>query len=251
MKLEKIYYFRELPFNFGSTSTPDNGDLPDKLPFALGTDLETDKLVQIPDIQVHKALNKAYQIGSLITGYMDEDGLGRQYADDFVTFLVSSVGLSTISSSRILEIGCGTGYLLHRLKQMGASVLGVEPGPQGQIGRKKYGIEIIQDFFPMSETFGMFDIILQYGVLEHIENPCLFLSSVKNHLAENGLIAVAVPSCDSYIELGDISVLLHEHWSYFTKQTLKKQLSCQVFLFPRFKKLVLVDFGMSYPQNCR
>jgi 2-polyprenyl-3-methyl-5-hydroxy-6-metoxy-1,4-benzoquinol methylase len=229
MELKEIYHFKELPFNIGSNPTPDNGDLPNKLPFTLGIDSETGRLVQIPDIQVTKALNKAYQRGSLITGYMDEEGLGRQYADDFINFLISSSEMKAIPSSRILEIGCGTGYLLYRLKQMGASVLGVEPGPQGQMGRKEYGLKIIQDFFPSSRILGMFNIIIHYGVLEHVENPYLFLTSVKDYLAENGLVAIASPSCDSCIEFGDISMLLHEHWSYFTRQTFKRTIESSGF----------------------
>ncbi|MFQ5752935.1 MAG: hypothetical protein ACE5HI_13155, partial [bacterium] len=35
-----------------------------------------------------------------------------------------------------------------------------------------------------------------------------------------GLLAIAVPDCEPYITYGDISMLFHEHWSYFRNITL-------------------------------
>ena len=216
-----LYHFKELPFCFTTSSSPNNGNLPNALPFSIGLDERTGRIVQCPDMLVSENLEKAYKEGSLVTGYMDEDGIGRNYADDFLDFIISEVGRNKLRTSRILEIGCGTGYLLYRLKQLGADVLGVEPGPQGQDGSKKFGIDIVHGYFPSENISGKFDLIIQYAVLEHLDNPENYLDSLRTHLMPQGKILVAVPSCDEQIEFGDISMFFHEHWSYFTQSTLK------------------------------
>lgn len=191
------------------------------MPFSVGLDEVTGRVVQCPNRLVSETLEKAYKEGSLVTGYMDEDGIGRKYADDFLDFIISEIGSEALCTSRVLEIGCGTGYLLSRLKRLGAYVLGVEPGPQGQAGSGKFGIDVVHGYFPSEKISGRFDLIIQYAVLEHLENPKNYLDSLRTHLTPQGKIVVAVPSCDEQIEFGDISMFFHEHWSYFTRATLK------------------------------
>lgn len=215
-----LYNFKELPFYFTTSPVPSNRNLPNVLPFSIGFDERTGRIVQCPNRLVTETLEKAYKEGSLVTGYMDEDGIGRNYADDFLDFIISEIGSETLRTSRILEIGCGTGYLLYRLKQLGPDVLGVEPGPQGQVGSEKFGVDIVHGYFPSEKISGKFDLILQYAVLEHLENPENYLDSLRPHLTPQGKIIVAVPSCDEQIEFGDISMFFHEHWSYFTQSTL-------------------------------
>lgn len=216
-----LYHFKELPFYFTTSSAPNKGILPTALPFTVGLDERTGRIVQCPDILVSDTLEKAYNEGSLVTGYMDENGIGRDYAADFLDFIIAEIGSDALRSSRILEIGCGTGYLLYRLKQLGAEVLGVEPGPQGQNGSERFGIDIVQDYFPSEKITGKFDLIIQYAVLEHLEDPEKYLESLQGHLLPQGKIVVAVPSCDEQIKFGDISMFFHEHWSYFTQLTLR------------------------------
>lgn len=224
--ISEICRFEKLPFVFGTANTPDNQGLPIRLPFTLGRELRTGRLVQMRDEAVITALELAYSKGSLISGFMDDNGIGRQYADDFIGFLRKTTGDAKLGSSRILEIGCGTGYLLSRLKSMGSDVLGIEPGPQGQAGKERYGIDIIQDYFPPQIALkGKFDIIIQYAVLEHLEDPLAFLDQISKYLSNDGFLVLSVPACDTYIERGDISMLLHEHFSYFTKYTLESTLN--------------------------
>src|SRR5208283_1802424 len=54
-----------------------------------------------------------------------------------------------------------------------------------------------------------------------ITSPGQFLKEVSKYLNPNGKIVISVPNCEQYIKAGDISFILHEHWSYFTPDTLK------------------------------
>ena len=124
----------------------------------------------------------------------------------------------------MLDIGCGTGYLLKLLHDCGAILEGVDPGDYGRIGREKYHLNIKQGFFDCRDYTKQFDIIIFYGVLEHIAEYNNFLKDVKTLLQKNGKIILSVPDCERYISQGDETVFLAEHWNYFTQSTLQKVL---------------------------
>lgn len=88
------------------------------------------------------------------------------------------------------------------MKQLGAECLGIEPGRQGQNAYEKYGVQVIQDFFPSNQISGTFDIIIFYGVLEHIENPFDFLTELNKVLEPNSKLLLSVPNCEPHIEKG-------------------------------------------------
>lgn len=203
-----------LPFMWNPLRTPHNPDgLPDTLPFTLTMNRSTGALIQAPMPLVSQALSRAYSIGSMITGQMGESGIGRRYTDDFLSFMgETAAGESPFTGQRVLEIGCGNGYLLHRLAGLGANVLGLEPGEHGQA---KYNVPVVKDFFPSTQITGPFDVIVMFGVLEHVEQPVNFIEQVFALLARAGKVFIGVPDCAPYIEAGDLSCLIHEHWSYF------------------------------------
>jgi SAM-dependent methyltransferase len=211
-----------LPFIYAPLDSPTNGnDLPDALPFALDVNRRVGTLVQVPDEMVSNALSNAYLKGSIMSGMMDEDGIGREYAQDFLSFLAHSIKKDRFDGMSVLEIGCGTGYLLYRLKLLGADVLGVEPGDHGQEGSRRFQIPVIRDFFPSRLIEGRYDVIIMYGVLEHLGFPREFLQLLPEHLSDNGRIVLSVPNCQPFIELGDVSMLTHQHWNYYTQDTLR------------------------------
>ena len=212
----------KLPFVYAPLRLPKNENgLPDVLPFALDADARSGVLVQVPNDEVASAVTEAYQKGSRVTGTMDAEGIGKQYAEDFLSFLARHDRRKSLHDAKILEIGCGTGYLLYRLKLLRAEVLGIEPGDHGQEGSRKYRVPIIKDFFPSESIRDRFDLIIAYGVLEHMVSPRDFLRHVEANLNERGRIAISVPDCGPHIGSGDLSMLLHEHWNYFERDTLQ------------------------------
>jgi len=215
-----------LPFIYKPLTEPSNGrDIPDFLPFTLDIDEKTGTLIQAKNDYVEKILLKAYSTGSEISGMMDDHGIGQLYAQDFFNFLKEKLKTDNFENLRILEIGCGTGYFLSLLKNRGADVLGIEPGAQGQLGAERFKIPIIRDFFPSHKISGKFDIIILYAILEHITDIRQFFKEVKKHLNETGIMFISVPDCEPYIKTGDLSFIFHEHWSFFTSDTLKNTIT--------------------------
>lgn len=208
-----------LPFIWTSLERPTNEPLPDSLPFTLCLDEDAGRFRQAADPSVTGALAAAYASSSIMSGMMDEKGLGLDYAEDFLRFIGEAAG-SRLEGRRVLEIGCGTGYLLHRLARLGATVVGVEPGPHGQTGAARYHVDVVKDYFPSRALNGTFDLLIAYAFIEHVEDPVALLSGLHRHANPETRLLIAVPDCTGSIEGGDLSMLLHEHWSYFTSSTL-------------------------------
>lgn len=220
MNLITLADLGSLPFYVGEFETPSNGELPDTLPFKVGYRTDLDLVVQMPDEKVEQCLNEAYQKGSIVGTPMSEEGIGRHYADDFLSFIGRV--LPSVKGLHVLEVGGGTGYLLHRLHKLGAEVLGVEPGEHGQEGARRYGIEIVRGLFPCEEVSSKsFDAIINFTVLEHLRDPVHFLEEQRRLLTDSGVIIFAVPDCTEHIEAGDVAMFIHEHWSYFSPSSIR------------------------------
>jgi len=220
-----------LPFYARMLDSPfDNLGLPLEFPIEIDVDHKLGTMRQVPSHELEKALERAYNIGSVITGQMTNWGIGKAYTSDFLTFILDLFRDTGITGQRVLEIGCGTGYLLSQLKRLGASVLGIEPGYDAFDGREM-AIPVISDFFPSPAVTEHFDLIVLYGVLEHMVDPVAFLTLVSKYLVPTGRVVVSVPDCKRAIQQGDISILVHEHFSFFTESTLHNLL-CRVHFRP-------------------
>lgn len=211
-----------LPFHVGYCDTPHNEGCPDVMGFLVGFDENLGLLTQIPDEGVASALTSAYKKGSQICASMGEPGLGEVYCNDFYSFIKESLTGKEINGLKILEIGCGKGNLLKILKNDGAGVLGIEPSEPTQTVAKKTGIKILRGEFDPTFLTDRFDIILHYGVLEHVTDIRGFMSGQLSVLTHDGVVIFSVPDCTEQIERGDISMFAHEHISYFTEVSLEK-----------------------------
>jgi 2-polyprenyl-3-methyl-5-hydroxy-6-metoxy-1,4-benzoquinol methylase len=213
-------YYENLPFLYELHKEPNNHEgIPNVLPFNLTYDERYDLIKQKYNSEVDSYLEKAYKISSVLGGNTTEGEIGEAYAGAILEF-ISKTHPTSLKGLKVLDIGCGTGFLLHKLRSLGCDVYGIEPGQQALIGIEKYGIEIDINFFPPKNFTKKFDLIISTLVLEHISEPEKFLREIKNCLNENGVVIIGVPDEEPYITSGDISTLFHEHWNYFTKKSL-------------------------------
>ncbi len=213
------------PFRIGASDRPSNPfGLPDALPFRLALDTGYGGLVQVPDPAVLRALDTAYAHGSLLGTAMDDSPLGTAYLDDFMAFLKPLLS-ATGETPRALEIGAGRGYLLRRLTDLGIDAVGLEPGGSHAAHWSRYGVRVIRDRFPSPQVDGEFDLIIAHAVLEHIADAHAFLAAAHRRLRPGGRLLITVPDCAGPIALGDPSILLHEHFHYFTAAGLGRLLA--------------------------
>lgn len=210
---------KSLPFFFKSHNDSENGGYPKSFPFNLYYDNELKMFRQKTSIELNTLLDEIYENGSLVEGSTSSES-GKVYVNKILNYLFQH--FKFIDNSKILEIGFGSGILLKELKNKGVkNLFGIEPGNHSRIDGLD-GIELIKDFYPSNKLTSKMDLIFSFGIIEHIENPLSFLEEQIKQLSENGKIIFGVPNCEPYLKVGDLSIFLHEHFNYFTKESIVK-----------------------------
>jgi SAM-dependent methyltransferase len=131
---------------------------------------------------------------------------------------------------KALDIGCGRGLLLHKLRERGWDVRGTELSEDAaSYARNVLGLpvttESLQDAqFPDSE----FDLIILWHVLEHMHAPRGVLKEVSRILKPGGRLLLATPNFGSWEARWGREHWFHlnvpGHLTHFTPRTLKRLL---------------------------
>ena len=96
----------------------------------------------------------------------------------------------------MLDIGSGPGFFLLNGQSRGWNVKGIEPSELAAEHSRKLGVSVTNKFFSKETATGLgkFDAINMSEVLEHIPNPAVLLSLVREQLNEDGMLCVVVPN---------------------------------------------------------
>lgn len=224
MTYRSLLRIPDLPCHFGPMPTSDNFvGLPNTLPFELAIDTSIGILRQVPSDELRLVLERAYQHGNVLGTPLIDDEFGATYVEDFLEFLERSA-IKGRRGLRILEVGAGAGFISHKLRQAGHKVTSIEPGSAYRPYWERYGIDVLNTFFPTQEAPGPYDVIVSYAVIEHIEDAPAFLKAMGDHLAPDGVIAAAVPNDSEEIVSGDPGMLVHEHYFYFLPSAFRRLL---------------------------
>jgi 2-polyprenyl-3-methyl-5-hydroxy-6-metoxy-1,4-benzoquinol methylase len=99
-------------------------------------------------------------------------------------------------NSRILDIGCGSGYLLYSLRQIGfKNLLGIDKYIETDIEYEN-GLKILKG--SIQEVDGKWDLIMFYHSFEHIPNQTETLQSVSQLLSKDKMCIISMPTTSSY-----------------------------------------------------
>jgi 2-polyprenyl-3-methyl-5-hydroxy-6-metoxy-1,4-benzoquinol methylase len=200
----------------------------DYYPFTFDVDTEHGLIIERRDQSVLAALNLIYQQDYNIGYLQDANEIAKPYGEDFIAYLRGRLEENP-SITKILEIGCGGCTVLADLKSSGYKVCGIDSSPFASVEGTKKGIDVVNDFFPSKQLTGKFDLIFHVDVLEHIDAYIDFLQYQFEHLNDGGLLVVNVPNATESIQLGDISMAMHQHLNYFTEISLTTALEVAGF----------------------
>ena len=233
--IKTIASFTNLPFIMGAFNQPSNPNgIPDTLDFDLGISLKTGVLTQQINTRTKQLVEKAYTYGSLLGTAMDESVLGASYAEDFLKYIMHQC--KDIMSKPILELGSGKGYLLKLLKDLGANAIGVECSSAFNEYWSQYNVNVISDRFPSEKLDGIYGCVVSHGFLEHIYDIENVFAGLKRIVNNDSVMIFAVPDCEEEIHNGDISMLVHEHISYFTEESLRNLFDYYSFEIDNIRK---------------
>lgn len=100
---------------------------------------------------------------------------------------------------RLLDVGCGRGLFLRRMRRAGWDVAGVEA--DAEVARaisEAHGLDV-RGGDPEDWGFpdGSFDAVTLHHVLEHVARPAEMIARSRRLLRDGGLLVAAVPNRDS------------------------------------------------------
>jgi SAM-dependent methyltransferase len=106
-------------------------------------------------------------------------------------------GLDLTKAARILDVGCGSGQLLYRLRCGGfRHVIGIDPFLAADI---HYANGLTIQKKSLSEIQGrQWDVIMMHHSFEHMPDPDAALTAVSSILAKDGYCLIRIPTISSY-----------------------------------------------------
>jgi len=140
-------------------------------------------------------LSGMYKAG-VESGYLKQQHNRTYHFRNVIALMVKNLNDDKI---KILDIGCADGLLLEESKKLGWETLGIEPiKALADYGKETYGIEILNGVFSdfkLKENY--FHVVTLLDVIEHLENPKVLLSGVKDIIKPGGLLVASFPDVDS------------------------------------------------------
>jgi len=101
-------------------------------------------------------------------------------------------------AGNILDVGCGGGSYLYRLKSWGWNAYGVEPSVVGAAQARSLGLNVYQgQIREAGFQDGLFDVVRLSHVLEHLTDPRGTFFEIKRILKPDGVVYVTVPNTRS------------------------------------------------------
>lgn len=132
------------------------------------------------------------------------DNIGYNYTGDILYFLKNP----PLKEGWLLDIGCGTGAFVKRALEKGFNACGIDFDHKAIEKGKKYfqinnlfaiDVKLFKNEFPNTK----FDIITLFQVLEHLEEPLLFIQEAKELLKDDGVLVIGVPYKYRWPRLGE------------------------------------------------
>jgi SAM-dependent methyltransferase len=180
------------------------------------------------------------------------DDLGRYYRDDYAPFARRGISARAKSltfrrevaelwpmlapPSRVIDIGCATGELLHAVQARGnPNVLGIEPSSgAAAIARQRWRLEVLTGTLEAAELpAASIDVALLSHTAEHLPSPSTTFAELNRVLKPGGTVVLWVPNAASFAAqlLGDwwIGYDAPRHFYAYTPATLAQLLQRQSF----------------------
>jgi O-antigen biosynthesis protein len=155
---------------------------------------------------------------------------------------------------RVLDVGCSTGFLAKRLRDRGATVVGLELDERAAAEARRYCEAVyVGDVETMELPLepGSFDAIVCGDFIEHLRDPQAFLVRIRPFLALEGTLVLSTPNIANWaMRLGllfgrfrytEWGILDRTHTHLFTRKTLTECLEAAGY------RATVIDYTVPVP----
>ncbi len=130
----------------------------------------------------------------------------------------------------VLEVGCGTGDFLRLMRGCGWDVQGLEPDiAYTEAVKERYNLPIHNQFVEQFDTEQRFDLACSFHVIEHVEDPNVFLANIHRLLNDQGYLYLECPSIDRWYGETIDFFFWDVHINTFSQKTLQAFLAKNQF----------------------
>lgn len=168
--------------------------------------------------------------------------------------LSAFIDLIKNKENTIIDIGCGNGYFINEIKKHNPvrnlkqtyHAIDISDEAINKAKQKYHGIDFRQmDANRIEYSDGSFDIILSYGVIEHIQKPLHALKEIERTLKSDSLFLCMIPSLDYYRNdrtdegwYEDLDINRQFQWNYLRKtwEQMFKEAGLKYFYVDESKK---------------
>ena len=143
------------------------------------------------------------------------------------------------SGKKVLDLGCigweletkeygGLAFIHQKIKKVAKKLVGIDINKKAIEKYKKRGFDLrshnLEEPFNLKEKF---DIIVAMEIIEHLNNPGIFLESIKRHLDKKGVLILSAPNAQGVSfffqrllkdKISGVATDDHTHWH--SKETL-------------------------------
>lgn len=165
-------------------------------------------VVLVENQETGLVFNKAFDPGRLSydSDYQNEQACSKvfqRHLEDVIAVIDRH-----FHGKSLIEVGCGKGYFLERLRSAGYEVTGIDPAYEGT---SPY---VIKAPFEPGLGLSAYGVVLRH-VLEHIPDPVTFLSSIAQANGGKGNVYIEVPCFDWICQRRAWFDVYYEHVNYF------------------------------------
>lgn len=137
--------------------------------------------------------------------------------------------INNLSGKRILDIGCGLGYLLSAIDDRWEKVgFDVNNSSFNFIKKQLPNVSLLSgdiDIILKDYGYNSFDVIVCYHVLEHLDRPVQFFDKICKLLSDKGTLIIGTPNIESFCARrfkGKYRLLGNGHLSMFSPIHLRQ-----------------------------
>ncbi len=183
--------------------------------------------IQYLDPQPENPLQK-YEDGSYRKDYDGAENLSsyRQKHDKDQSLKISLIGTEKLRDIAIADVGCGAGAFLDLVKGMALRTIAVEPMLSYHDYLSKNFTACYRSTSEFSKNeLNTVDIITTFAVIEHVQNPLVFLKELRVALKPGGYLCLTTPNRrEILMTTNEVSFKPHfyrtAHLWYFDRESL-------------------------------
>ena len=112
---------------------------------------------------------------------------------------IARIGIEKFRNKVVLDFGCGGGSFLDLIQGVASKTIAVEPFTGYHKSLRERGHDVYSSIDDCKTFINSIDIIISFGVIEHINDPLSYLKSARELLVQGGQLFIETDNLDDIL----------------------------------------------------